>query len=103
MGKYVLVYKGGGMPDSDEEQQRQMAAWEAWFGSLGESVVDAGNPFGQSSSIASDGSVNGGATSGLTGYSIVSADSLDDAVKKAKSCPILGGGSVEVYETFDVM
>jgi hypothetical protein len=103
MGKYVLVYKGGGMPESEDEQKRQMAAWEAWFGSLGEAVVDAGNPFAQSSSIASDGSVNGGATSGLTGYSIVSASSLEDAVQKAKNCPILGEGSVEVYETLEVM
>ena len=36
--------------------------------------------------------VGGGSTSGLTGYSIVNADSLDDALAKAASCPILDGG-----------
>jgi hypothetical protein len=35
----------------------------------------------------------------LTGYSIVSADSLDAAVELAKGCPVLGiGGAVDVYE-----
>ena len=36
---------------------------------------------------------------GLTGFSIVAAESLDAAVELAKSCPVLGiGGSVDVYE-----
>jgi hypothetical protein len=40
----------------------------------------------------------------LSGYSVVSADSLDAATKMAAGCPVLtDGGIVEVYETFDVM
>jgi len=98
MGKYVLVYTGGGMPQSEEEQQRVMAAWNTWFQGLGDAVVDSGNPFGASSAV------NGGGTSGLTGYSIISADGLDAAVSSASSCPILEGGrgSVEVYETLEM-
>ena len=93
MGKYVYAYKGGGIPETEEEGKRVMEAWMGWFGGLGDSVVDIGNPFGPSQGV-------GGGTSGLTGYSIVTADSLADAVSKADGCPILGGGgSVEVYET----
>ena len=70
----------------------------------GAAVVDAGNPFGPSASIAADGSVTGGGASGLTGYSILTADNLDSAVEMAKGCPMLdGGGAIEVYETFDAM
>jgi hypothetical protein len=66
--------------------------------------VDGGNPFGPSRSILSNGSVDGPAASGLTGYSIIKANSLDEASQKAKGCPVLsGGGSVEVYETFNAM
>ena len=94
MGKYVLAYTGGGMPESEEEQKRVMDAWTAWFGGLGDAVVDMGNPFGPAAAVG------GGATSGLTGYSIVNAGSLDDALGKASGCPVLdGGGGVEVYET----
>ena len=53
---------------------------------------------------ASDGTTSDGGGAGLTGYSILNADSLADAAEKAKGCPILAsGGTVEVYETFDVM
>ncbi len=100
MAKFVLVYTGGGgVPDSPAEQQKVMETWMNWFGALGDSVVDGGAPFGPSASIAPDGSVKDGATTGLSGYSIVSADSLHEATTKAKGCPVLsGGGSVEVYE-----
>jgi hypothetical protein len=97
MAKYVFIYKGGKMPESEEEGKRVMKAWTDWLGGLGESVVDAGNPFGASKSVG-----NGGG-SGLGGYSIVNAGSLDDAATKAGSCPVLdGGGSVEVYETIEM-
>jgi hypothetical protein len=99
MAKYLLAYKGGGMGETPEEQQKLMEAWMTWFGTLGEAVADAGAPFGPSSSVASDGSVTDGAASHLTGYSIISTDSLDEAASKAKGCPVLiTGGSIEVYE-----
>jgi hypothetical protein len=105
MANYVLVYKGGGgMEQSEEAQQKAIAAWGAWFGSLGEAVVDGGNPFGPSASVSADKSVKDGASSGLTGYSILKADSLKAAAELAKGCPHLSeGGSIEVYETFAVM
>jgi hypothetical protein len=103
MGKYVLVYKGGGMNETEAEQQEAMAQWMNWFGSLGDSVVDGGNPFGPSSSISSDGAVSGAGASSLTGYSIVSAGSLAEACDKAKGCPVLAsGGSIEVYEAMPI-
>ena len=104
MATYVLAFKGGGMPETEEEQQAVMAAWGAWFGSLGAAVVDGGNPVGPSRSIASDGTVMEGGASGLSGYTILAGDSLDAATEMARGCPVLSsGGSVEVYETFDVM
>jgi hypothetical protein len=104
MTNYLLAYKGGGMPDSDAEREQVMAAWGRWFGALGESLVDAGNPFGPSKSIASNGLASDGAPSGLTGYSIVKANNLDAAADHARGCPILaGGGTIEVYEGFAVM
>lgn len=103
MTNYVLVYRGGGMPETEEERQAEIAAWGAWYGSLGDSVVDGGNPFGPSASVAADGAISEGGEAKLTGYSILSADSLSSAAEKAKGCPILAsGGSIEVYETFQV-
>lgn len=104
MGKYVLAYRGGQMADSDEERQAVMAAWGAWFGALGPAIVDGGNPFGASKTVGAGGSVGDGAPSGLTGYSMISADTIDAAAGMAQGCPVLSsGGAVDVYETFDVM
>ncbi len=63
MSKYVLAYNGGAMGASPEEQEKAMEAWMGWFGSLGPAVLDAGNPFGPASTVASDGSVAEGGTS----------------------------------------
>lgn len=100
MAKYVLAYKGGTMARTPEAINAAMAAWGQWFGSLGPAVADSGNPFGPAKSVTQGGGVGDGASSKLTGYSILNADSLDAAVAMAKGCPILSsGGSVEVYET----
>ena len=103
MGKFVLAYRGGTMPATPEEGEKMMAAWMSWFAALGDGVVDGGNPFGASTTIASNGGVTTGGAAALTGYSILSADSLDAATKLAGGCPQLAsGGTVDVYETFDV-
>jgi hypothetical protein len=104
MANYLLAYKGGSMAATDEERKLAMAAWGAWFGGLGAAVVDPGNPFGPSATVAGDTSVSAGAQSALTGYSVLSADSLQAAGELVKGCPVLvAGGSVEVYETIPVM
>ena len=101
----MLVYKGGGEMAQDEAARQQiMDAWGRWFGSLADGLVDGGNPFGPSASVSPGGAVSQGATSGLTGYSIIKSDTLQQATESARGCPILAaGGSVDVYETFPVM
>lgn len=104
MSNFVLAYTGGKSGDTPEEQQAIMGAWTAWLQGLGDSVVDAGNPFAASTSIAPDGATSDSGRSGLTGYSIVSADDLASATVLAKDCPQLAsGGGVEIYEVFPVM
>lgn len=102
MGKYVLVYHGGGMPESEEQQAQVMAAWEAWYGELGESIVDGGNPIMETRNVSSTG-VTGANDNPVSGYTILTANDIDDAAAKAKGCPILdAGGSVEVGEAIDM-
>lgn len=104
MSTYVLAYTGGAPAETPEAQEASMKAWTEWFQGLGDSVVDAGNPFGPSTTVASDGSASEGGRGGLTGYSIISADDLSAASAQVKGCPILtDGGAVEVYEVFPIM
>ena len=104
MAKYLFVYHGGKKPETDSEYTEAMNAWGEWFGSMGSAIVDGGNPVGISSTVQSDGTVvaNGGANP-ASGYSLIEAETIEDALGKAQGCPILkSGGSVEVAETFDM-
>jgi hypothetical protein len=103
MANYVLAYTGGGMAQTDAEREAAMAAWGQWFGTLGSAIVDAGNPFGPSASVGPSGA-NGAAETGLTGYTILTADSLDAAADLVKGCPVFAnGGKVDVYEAIPIM
>jgi hypothetical protein len=97
MAKFVYLYTGGSQPESEEEGAKVMKAWMDWLGGMGDHVVDMGNPFGASAAV------NGSPKSGATGYSVVTASSLDEAVTHAKGCPIFdGGGNVEVFEAMEM-
>lgn len=104
MAKYLFVYHGGVRPLGDEETIKAMAKWGGWFGSMGADVIDAGNPVGKSQTVMSDGSISSdGHLNPMDGYSLLECASLQDALNKAKKCPVLTvGGSVEVAETFQV-
>jgi len=100
MANYVFTYSGGKGVSTDEvERTAQYAKWAQWFGDLGSAVVEGGAAMGAAKTVGPGGSVSEGGSRRLTGYSIVSADSLDLAVELAKGCPVLEiGGSVDVYE-----
>jgi hypothetical protein len=100
MANYMFAYSGGnGLTADEAERSTQLAKWGEWFGQLGSSIVDGGAPTGTGKTVGTGGSVSDGGSRGLTGYSIVSADSLDSAVELAKGCPVLeSGGAVDVYE-----
>ena len=104
MPKYVLAYHGGSMPETESEQAAVMAEWGAWFGSLGDALVDGGNPIGQTKTVASDGSTSdGGGANPLSGYSLIKATDLDAAVSLAKGCPVLASsGTIEVAEAIEM-
>ena len=106
MPKFVLLYSGGSMPETEAEQAVVMQAWGAWYTGMGEALVDGGNPFAPlAKSIASSGEVSDGPVGvPASGYTIIQASSLDSAVEIAKNCPVLmGGAQISVYETFPVM
>jgi hypothetical protein len=58
MAKFVLMFHGG--ETSEEPSSEVMDRWMAWFGELGEAVVDMGAPFGATATIASDGTPSEG-------------------------------------------
>ena len=99
MPQYVIVYLGGNQPSSPEEGKQHFAKYMEWLASLGDSAVSPANPLKNTTTVNSDGSVSNGGTSTMSGYTIVKADSMEEALSFAKSCPFLDiGGSLEVSE-----
>ena len=69
-------------------------------------MIDGGQPFAEKvKNSTGDGKVSTGSVgTPASGYSIIQANSLDEAVELAKRCPVLlGGAQISVYETFPVM
>ena len=103
-GEVPAAVRRGSMPETEAEQAAVTKAWTAWFTELGPAVVDAGNPFNTDSKTISSGPTITDAKATASGYSVIQADSLDQAAKYAETCPVLlGGAQVMVLETFEVM
>ena len=103
MSKFVFIYRGGKPGATKEEQDKVMAAWGQWFGSLGEGLVDGGNPFGPPKVVTAKDVSDKTDGQPSSGYSIVNASDQNAAAELAKGCPMLAdspGAVVEVYEAF---
>ena len=94
MHKFTLFYHGGKPLNAKQGAERQVG-WDQWFRSLGDRLVDRGAP-ARSLGMAGEAS-SFRELPPMTGYSVISADSEEAAMKIAASCPIYNeGGAVEV-------
>jgi hypothetical protein len=95
MGKYVYLYYSGSDTDAGDNE-----AWGQWFGKLGDKLVDGGNPFDKGGQAVYQGGVMAVTEKPVTGYSIVNADSMEEAVELVAGCPLVAAkdGAVCVYE-----
>lgn len=97
MTRYLFVYHGGGpMPTDKAEIDAVMEKWRSWMGSLGDALIEPGNPVGKSSTVTADGVTHDGGPNPVAGYSIIEASDLDAALAAAKICPMTESGTVEV-------
>ena len=109
MKDFLLVYRTdyNTMPKSSpEEMQASTKRWMDWIGGIAaqHKLTDRGNrlvPTGKvlkADNVIADGPYTEIKES-VVGYSIVKADSIEEATVLAKGCPILKvGGNVEVRE-----
>lgn len=106
MAKFLFIYRGAGEAAakmSPEEMQQHLQKWEKWIGEGMQKgwMLDPGDgltPEGKTvnAKVVTDGPfVESKEVVG--GFSIVQADTIDEAAKLAKGCPcLLLGGGVEV-------
>ena len=103
MPQYVITYLGGNQPSSSEEGRKNKTKYMEWLSSLGKKAVSPMNPFKNTCTINPNKSVNKGSKTAMSGYTIITADSMDDVINIAKACPFLEiGGSLEVSELMQI-
>ena len=85
MKKFLLLVHGE-MGRTPEFQQ----AHQEWWSSIRDHVVDSGNPLFNGRNVARDRTVTDITADGSAalGYSIVQAESIDDAVALLAECPM---------------
>ncbi|MEO7530936.1 MAG: YciI family protein [Sediminibacterium sp.] len=109
MKEFLFVFRNDykAVPQaSPDEMQAEMKKWMDWIGGIAaqNKLVDRGNRLASGGKVVKANKV---ITDGpyteikelIGGYTLVKADSYDDAVSMAHGCPILSsGGNVEVRE-----
>jgi hypothetical protein len=100
MPAFLITYHGATeMPPSEQAREQMMSAFMAWAGSVGDKMVDPGSPLGPSKVVTSAGDTDGKASGEVSGYTIIKADNLNDAVIMVHSHPFLTrGGTLQVAE-----
>ena len=76
MAQYIVVYLGGDQPSSPEEGRQHFTKYKEWLSSLGSSIVSPMNPFKNTSTVNSNGTITTGSTTSMSGYTILEAESL---------------------------
>lgn len=103
MNQYIITYLGGDKPSSPEEGRKHFVKYQEWLASLGEAAVQPMVPVKNSHTITPAGAVSAGSSVDMSGYTIIQAESIEQAIAYAKECPFLAiDGSLEVAELVEM-
>jgi hypothetical protein len=105
MKKFIILYKSDQSPEemmrnsTPEQMKSGMDMWMQWSTKAGSSIVDLGNPLGNGQIVTKSGGTK--APIGVSGYSLMQAESMDEVKTKLKDHPHFmsqGMSTIEVYE-----
>jgi hypothetical protein len=86
MQRFMVLYVGPPTPPDASHE-----GWPAWFGKLGDRLVDKGSPMANGLALRGDGST-GGAVTRLNGYSIVQSRRPRRGARLGEGPPVPGAG-----------
>jgi hypothetical protein len=97
MADFIITYHGGEKPKTPQQGAAHMKKWKQWVDDLAEAMVNPGTPVGKTVAVRAAGVSPDDVENAMSGYSIISADDMDAALKIVCSCPFLAtGGTVQV-------
>ena len=107
MKRYLVLYRvpeGGPSPaemmanSTPEQTKAGMAAWQAWQDKAGGAIAEMGAPVDHLHTVTASGSTAGRST--VTGYSLLEAASMEDALRVIEGHPHLHvpAAEIDVFE-----
>jgi hypothetical protein len=100
MIRFLVTYHGSGMPDDPALREQAKAAFGNWVAGAGDAIVDPGAPVQMMTQVATDGPTE---AVQIGGYSIIQADSVENARTVLSSHPYVSrGGTLQVNQILDV-
>jgi len=108
MTKYLFIYHApttpaDAAPPTPEQMEAVMGQWNAWAAQVGDRMVDFGTPLAGGVQVTPEG--RSPSTREVAGYTLIEADSMDDALALAQDHPHLnmpGGCTIEVHEALPI-
>ncbi len=106
MKKFIVIYhapqdmQAQAASMTPEQRAKGMEAWMAWAQKCGNKLVDMGAPLANGQALTPSGS--SASKSGVTGYSVLQAENMEEAKALLQGHPHLGWNaacSIEVHET----
>ncbi len=99
MKTFILVYYGQPEFKSAEEAKRHQGLWMEWAKKLGPAIIQPGNP-AKPGKMVSTGEVRNTDQHAFSGFTLIQAESLEEAVAYTQNCPfVTDGGMMSVHET----
>ena len=111
MKRFIVIYHSPQdaveqmMQATPEEQAKGMEVWMQWAERMGDNLIDLGTPLTSGQSLKPDGS-DRPSGSDIAGYSILQAESMEEAVKLLQGHPHLGWNAactIDVHETMELV
>ncbi|MES2389077.1 MAG: YciI family protein [Bacteroidota bacterium] len=115
MNDFLLIFRNGPSQRTERPSETEMAAimdaWKNWMGGLfaAGKMVNPGNPLEMTGKVVKAGHL---VTDGpfaevkelVGGYTIIKADSLEEAAELTKGCPVFNdpAGSVEIRQLIPI-
>ena len=107
MKQFIMLYNGPATPMeqmTEDQGKKTLMGWQTWMERIGSALIDIGAPMANGRAVVDDGSQSG--ATDLNGYSIVQAESMDEALKLVDGHPFLsdrtGKFRVDVFELLPV-
>ena len=100
MPQYFFTYHGGNKAETPEQKQNNMEEWKQWAADLGPALVNPGTPIGITKVLTKDGDAGGSSPHPIMGFSILQAETIEQAVELLAGCPHIHSmdGTLEVSE-----